>query len=422
MKISNGSSVLEKMKEMIRNKKGESPGSGNGDSPLSTKSEGEPVSSVSNGELPSKSNDTSYFAENDELRQKIRAHVEKALEVERANEAYRQKVRAKINEHIIIFGELRFPRLIPCRFRTKVPWLPWKKGFDKEDILNGFYGEKLIDGFDGKANLAVHLGAASFNLKCVDVDEDDFLEPFILANQAFAETFCVKGQRGAKFFYEKGESADYVRTLKVNSEKAGEFRGGELAMITGIHECGKPYEWINPVPPIAFRFSDIVWPEGWLLEERASKRPRESRPATLPEGRGPAGIGPVCWQAVRQFQKDNAEELVESFLDNAIKESGRYLIGDKHGNPSRKDKGSCSITVSGEYSGCWKDWETRETGTIKDIIGNFHELTELQVVEEYEKWGDESLRWPAQTDVPHGGAPPLVQKAPATKKPELLLR
>src|SRR6266436_5116694 len=151
-----------------------------------------------------------------------------ALEVERANEAYRQKVRAKINEYIIIFGELRFPRLIPCRLRTKVPWLPWKKGFDNEDILNGFYGEKLIEGFDGKANLAVHLGCAeSFNLKCVDVDEDGFLEPFILANQAFAETFCVKGQRGAKFFYyERGESADYVRTLKVNGEKAGEFRGG----------------------------------------------------------------------------------------------------------------------------------------------------------------------------------------------------
>ncbi len=36
------------------------PGIENSDSPLITKSKGEPVSSVRNGELPSKSNDTSY--------------------------------------------------------------------------------------------------------------------------------------------------------------------------------------------------------------------------------------------------------------------------------------------------------------------------------------------------------------------------
>jgi Bifunctional DNA primase/polymerase, N-terminal len=115
-----------------------------------------------------------------------------------------------------------------------------------------------------RGNIGVALGAKSGNLIALDVDVDEMIEPFIVANPFLNDTLQTHGARGRVFWFRMvGEYPTRTVKLKTHSgDDCGEFRSnGSQSIIHGIHpDTGKPYQVLNLVKPVVVDFASIVWP------------------------------------------------------------------------------------------------------------------------------------------------------------------
>ena len=121
------------------------------------------------------------------------------------------------------------------------------------------YLEKLEGG-----NIGVALGEKSGNLVALDVDTDEMIQPFIVANPFLKATLQTHGARGRVFWFRmRGEYPRTTKRLKTQSgEDCGEFRSnGSQSIIHGIHpDTGQPYKVVNYAKPITVDFASFVWP------------------------------------------------------------------------------------------------------------------------------------------------------------------
>ena len=147
--------------------------------------------------------------------------------------------------------------LLHCKTCTKIPVGSW--GNLTAASITPAYLAKLEHG-----NIGVVLGAKSGHLVELDVDDDSFVEPFLVANPFLNDTLQTRGSRGRKFWIRM--TGDYpVKTVKLKTHAGGdvgEFRSnGGQSIIRGIHPNGNPYQFVNKVKPLGVDFARIVWPK-----------------------------------------------------------------------------------------------------------------------------------------------------------------
>jgi hypothetical protein len=155
--------------------------------------------------------------------------------------------------------------LIPIRPLSKVPV---GKGWQKR-TQDSMRDENYLRSFDGK-NIGVLLGRVSDGLCTIDLDTDDQVEPLLDANPCLRNTLRTKRIRGCNIWiYVEGELPASTK-LRAGGEVIGEWRaGGNQTVIWGQamdktkgETSPTEYKFLNEVPPIRTRFSDLVFPEG----------------------------------------------------------------------------------------------------------------------------------------------------------------
>jgi hypothetical protein len=158
--------------------------------------------------------------------------------------------------------------LVPIPARQKGPRLKnWQK-LTAADMDRDSHLQKLVE----HANTGVLLGRASGGLCTIDIDDDMDLELFLEFNPVLKDTLWTRGQRGGNLWVRAGESAPPLTPLYCGDEPWGEWRGdGGVTVIAGIHPCGKPYQFVNRVPPMVVGAYEIQWPA----------RVKASRPALI---------------------------------------------------------------------------------------------------------------------------------------------
>jgi hypothetical protein len=204
------------------------------------------------------------------LREMVRkAKRDAATAEQRAEEAGKEKIHAVLDEFKKSFPE-SLPVFVACHRASKKPVASWK-GLNQDNWAEPDNLPLLRQQIVMGGNLAIKLGSDSHNLVTVDLDHDDWIEPFLKANPVFRNTLRTFGSKGGQFwFYATDDYPKEVRKLEINgsTENAGEFRGGKcISMIWGVHENGNLYSRVNDAPPIKFAYEDIAWPTGWRVTE-----------------------------------------------------------------------------------------------------------------------------------------------------------
>jgi hypothetical protein len=90
-----------------------------------------------------------------------------------------------------------------------------------------------------------------------------------------------------------GEYPKKCKTLRIAGRisKTGEFRSGVLSTVYGTHPNGNRYRWINDSPIMTVNFKeDIVWPDGWGLEDPPPSKFNKKRLWSLINSEDDAGI------------------------------------------------------------------------------------------------------------------------------------
>jgi hypothetical protein len=130
-------------------------------------------------------------------------------------------------------------------------------------------------------NIGVPFGDVSDGLCVIDIDADEFVQPFQDANPSFAETFQTRGRRGQSFWFRLVGTAPRSRKISTkDGTPVGEFRSnGNYSIAWGTHpDSGKPYTWLVSKPVIEIELDSIHWPEGWVNPFSPSKSPLENLP------------------------------------------------------------------------------------------------------------------------------------------------
>lgn len=123
------------------------------------------------------------------------------------------------------------------------------------------YQAKLCAG----ADVGVLLGEPGGGVCTVDLDADEVAEAFLEANPCAAVTLRTRGSRGCNFWFRVKGEIPKAGVIKLDDETVGEWRaGGNQTKIMGWHsEAGRYYEWLVDAPPLAIKFEELRWPEGW---------------------------------------------------------------------------------------------------------------------------------------------------------------
>jgi P4 family phage/plasmid primase-like protien len=126
-----------------------------------------------------------------------------------------------------------------------------------------------------KANIAVLLGDASGGLCSIDIDRDDFVEPFLALNPELRNTLRTKRKRGCNLWLRvAGPRPGRVTPLIDSSGAAwGEWRdtGGCTMLYGDAMDASKgeteptAYRIIQNSPPIQIVFAAIHWPDDLRL-------------------------------------------------------------------------------------------------------------------------------------------------------------
>lgn len=154
-----------------------------------------------------------------------------------------------------LLGDAAF--FVPCIWGTKMPAVTYaQRPF--EATLTSAYRHLLAS---GAFNIAVYLGRMSGGLCALDFDRDEDLAAFLAANVTLATTTRTRGRRGGMVWLRvEGEFPASCVTERF------EWRAnGRLSTIYGRHPKGMDYALVVDAPPLAVKFADIQWPDGWEL-------------------------------------------------------------------------------------------------------------------------------------------------------------
>jgi hypothetical protein len=185
---------------------------------------------------------------------------------------------------------------------------PVAKGWQKTTLadMTADYLAKLNGG-----NIGVLLGEPSGGLCVIDLDQDEFVEPFLAANPALASTLQTFGSRGRAIWvrFEGNYPQKSSRLKTPDGEGVGEFRAnGNQSIVSGIHPAtGKPYQIVVKVPVASLKYDQIVWLDGIIC----------------PIGHSPIGPvlkGPVPISVVGLPESGSASGVIDgSALDGQMK-------------------------------------------------------------------------------------------------------
>ena len=123
--------------------------------------------------------------------------------------------------------------------------------------------------FGPRHNIGVLQGAPSNGLCSVDLDADEWVDPFLTANPKLASTLRTRRSRGCNFWFRVlGECPPLTKlhhTTRTGTEgkplDVGEFRStGGQTVIAGKAE-GVPYRIEVAAKPVEIGFGEIVWPD-----------------------------------------------------------------------------------------------------------------------------------------------------------------
>ncbi|MDA7633232.1 bifunctional DNA primase/polymerase [bacterium] len=149
--------------------------------------------------------------------------------------------------------------LLPCKKGTKQPSIKWKNLTPRAMVKPDHLGR-----LRKAENIGVVLGIKSGGLCSIDIDKDEWVQPFLDKNPRLEATTQTKGKRGCNLWVRlKG---DYPKThnIKNRNETIGEFRAeGSQTIISGIHPSGCAYQFVRKTKPIELDYDCIVWPESW---------------------------------------------------------------------------------------------------------------------------------------------------------------
>jgi hypothetical protein len=249
------------------------------------------------------------------------------------------------------FGKL--PLLVPSEPGMKGSYFKWgvlnRKLIEADDDYAKTYWRTLAGSVHAGGNVCVKLGTDSNNLVTIDIDADEFVEPFVAINPQFGETVVTRGQRGCQFwFYIDGSYPHKKLVIHLNGKSIGEFRGGKsLSNIWGIHPSGARYTMVGD-KAIHYRFAEIKLPEGWTLVE-----------AKLPT---------INWKAYFEMVKEEdggvVESLVAVYFEGARKTDTGWRCADLTGRMPKASGGSFEISKSG----LCKEWDERYPEQPTDIV------------------------------------------------------
>jgi len=127
----------------------------------------------------------------------------------------------------------------------------------------------------------------------------------------------------------------------------GEFRSGVLSTVYGIHPNGNRYQWINDSPIITVEYKDIVWPDGWGLEEPAPSKFNKKR----------------FWSLLSSDDDRSIKEfLVSEYFSGARESEKEWRCGDISG---REPSGQGSLVIFKSNGWCY---ERDGTGWSKGLL------------------------------------------------------
>ena len=147
--------------------------------------------------------------------------------------------------------------LVPCLRGTKIPAVTYTQRPFEATQTPAYRHLLASDDF----NIAVYLGKMSAGLCALDFDRDEDLAAFLAVNAPLAATTRSRGSRGGMVWFRvAGEFPASCAT------KNFEWRAnGRLSTIHGLHPKGMEYTMLVDAPPVAAKFADIRWPDGWDL-------------------------------------------------------------------------------------------------------------------------------------------------------------
>lgn len=175
-----------------------------------------------------------------------------------------------------------------------------------------------------KGNVGVLLGEPSNGLCAIDIDEDDWVEPFLELNPVLRGTLITRGSRGVQIWVRCKPDAkarrrgvsDYPKTYgieffprvqdqfagpgEVKPGHFGEWRStGGQSIVYGIHPSGKRYERVNDAPVKSVTFSEIKWPmevkRPWKEAENAALIEKYGNPWVADQAGNPKAMIETYW-------------------------------------------------------------------------------------------------------------------------------
>ena len=165
--------------------------------------------------------------------------------------------------------------VVPVPYGEKGPRTKGWQDVTFEQSLEAAYQETICECFGPRrGNLGLIVGPPSDHLVDVDIDVDEWVEPFLEANPKLRMTLRRRGKRGCGLMIRmEGDYPVGRWDLKTtDGAKFGEWRagGGHQSVIYGRHpetdDDGQPiYYRITVVEhPIRIRFVEIIWPD-WIV-------------------------------------------------------------------------------------------------------------------------------------------------------------
>jgi Bifunctional DNA primase/polymerase, N-terminal. len=157
-----------------------------------------------------------------------------------------------------ILGLLGHALLLPWPAGCKGSRKKWKH-LQLTDMSEASHLAKL----EKAGNIGVALGKVSNGLVTIDLDHENYIEPFLEANPLFRNTLCTTAQRGCNVWLRC--TADYPPSCNLRNaygEEIGEWRAdGNQTIIAGTHPDGVPYRFVIERPVITIEYHEIVWPD-----------------------------------------------------------------------------------------------------------------------------------------------------------------
>ena len=169
---------------------------------------------------------------------------------------------------------------LPIPAGKKGPIIPQWQRLTLQDMTPGHLAT-----LNHGANIGILQGVASQGLCSIDCDSEDDLNDFLALNPELNSSLLTRGQRGGNVWL-RITAEDYPKTQKIKNREGrpvGEWRStGGQTVIHGTHPTGCKYTR-NGLPVESYdSFSQIQWPESWILPWKTDSECLEIAPYEAP--------------------------------------------------------------------------------------------------------------------------------------------